>query len=476
MQTITTKNRTMPRTGFAAASVLFLAFGAGAGHAFAAVQSGGSAQFLNALQYPEGRTHSVKFTPTFRLGKASGEAKVERKQGMTEIEIELDEMKTALHFGGDFATYVLWAVAPEGSAFNLGEFVLNGNRSKLDVSTHLQTFAMMVTAEPHFMVQAPSRFTVLVGQTPKNIDPGLVTEAAVSHSGESEIYRFTNASLGHAPESSGKVRTEIRQANVAIQLAERAAAETYAEASLGKARRALEAMILAAENDTPGEVRWVLGREAIRLAESARRDAVRLDFEARHESEKQDLRALVDSAQADLEESRTAFAESFEAGRQREVRLEIALGDATTRTEEALAEILETRQSARGLIVSLPDILFKSDKATIEPNAVEVLSRVAGILQVVPELHIQVEGHTDSVGVSEYNSYLSDGRANVVKEYLVGAGIPASRVSAAGFGETQPVAPNDTREGRERNRRVELVIIDRTLDERNQADLAAAAQ
>lgn len=474
MQTINT-NHKLSRIGYAAALVLFLACGTGAGHAFAARQSGGSTPVLNAVQYPEGRTHSVRFTPTFRLDEASGEAKVQRKQGITEIEIEIDEMKTALHFGGDFAAYILWAVAPEGPAFNLGELVLDGNRSKLDVSTHLQTFAMMVTAEPHFMVPSPSRFAVLIGQTPKNIDPELVTEATVSYSGKDDPYRFTNASLDHAPESSGKVRTEIRQANVAIQLAERAGAGIHAEASLGKARRALDAMILAAENDAPGEERWILGREAVRLAEFARRDAVRLGLEARHESEKRELQVRVRAAQTDLEDSRAQFTESLEAGKQREIRLEVALDDAHARTEAALAEVVETRRSARGLIVSLPDILFKSDKATLEPNAVEVLSRVAGILQVVPELDIQVEGHTDNVGVSEYNDYLSNGRANMVKDYLVEAGIGSSRVSAAGFGETQPVAPNDTREGRERNRRVELVIIDRTA-ERNQAALAAAAQ
>jgi outer membrane protein OmpA-like peptidoglycan-associated protein len=154
---------------------------------------------------------------------------------------------------------------------------------------------------------------------------------------------------------------------------------------------------------------------------------------------------------------------SIEAGRERETRLEIEHDDARARTVAALAEILEIRRSARGLIVNLPDLLFKSDKAILEPNAVEVLSRVAGILQLVPEFEIQVEGHTDNVGVTEYNTYLSNGRAKVVRDYLVSAGISETRVTAAGFGETQPVAGNDTREGREKNRRVELIIIDRPI-------------
>ena len=168
-----------------------------------------------AISYPEGPSLSVKFKGTYRLPKASGEAKVERKRGMTEIEIELDEMKPASYFGGDFATYALWVVTPEGQVDNVGEFILRGNRSKLNVSTPQQTFALFVTAEPHFMTSTPSRFVVLENTRPtNNITGQLLSISTIKYRGFDGAYNFRQETLVSESEIKGEKRSDVRQAQV----------------------------------------------------------------------------------------------------------------------------------------------------------------------------------------------------------------------------------------------------------------------
>src|SRR5688572_18208416 len=118
---------------------------------------------LVLLMYPGAQAFAqkVEFQATYRLSDADGVAEIRRHSGTTHIEIRLDNMKPAAFFGGDYATYVLWLVAPGGKASNLGEFRLNGDESRLSATTDLKEFAMMVTAEPHFLVSAPSRFVVM---------------------------------------------------------------------------------------------------------------------------------------------------------------------------------------------------------------------------------------------------------------------------------------------------------------------------
>jgi outer membrane protein OmpA-like peptidoglycan-associated protein len=120
--------------------------------------------------------------------------------------------------------------------------------------------------------------------------------------------------------------------------------------------------------------------------------------------------------------------------------------------------ILETRESARGLIVNISDVLFDFNKYTLKPGAREKMAKVSGILLAYPGLKIQVEGHTDAVGSDEYNMKLSQQRADSVRDYLVAQNVPAASVTAVGYGKANPVASNDTAAGRQQNRRVELVV------------------
>lgn len=200
---MSTRNRIVQR-GALAGVVLFLSIVRPAAPQESSVQ----VRQILALTYPEGPTISVRFQGTSRLPGASGEAKVERKKGMTEIEIELDEMKPATAFGGDYNTYVLWIVSPEGQVDNVGEFILQGNRSKLDVSTPLETFGMLVSAEPHFLVGLPSRFVVLENTEP-TVDLGPLKVSELRYRGHEGIYRFDNESLA---EVAGSVLISNRPA------------------------------------------------------------------------------------------------------------------------------------------------------------------------------------------------------------------------------------------------------------------------
>ncbi|MBC7928161.1 MAG: OmpA family protein, partial [Bryobacteraceae bacterium] len=125
---------------------------------------------------------------------------------------------------------------------------------------------------------------------------------------------------------------------------------------------------------------------------------------------------------------------------------------------QQLNSILETRESARGLIVNLSDVLFDFGKYTLRPGTREKLALVSGIILAHPGLRMEVEGHTDSVGSEDFNQKLSEQRANAVKDYFQENGVQGGNLSAKGFGKTQPVASNDNAQGRQKNRRVELVV------------------
>jgi outer membrane protein OmpA-like peptidoglycan-associated protein len=479
---------------------------------------------IMALTYPEGPTLSVKFQGTSRLPLASGEAKIERKLGMTEIEIELDEMKPASGFGGDYNTYVLWIVSPEGQVDNVGEFILQGNRSKLNVSTPLETFGMFVSAEPHFLVGLPSRFVVLENSRPTVEVPLKVSE--LRYRGHDGVYRFESESLASTAEAKGEQRTHIESARTAIALAERAGAARFAREELEQAQAALETAELRYQRGASGNDEMLLAHEVIRLAAEAERLALERAFDsalsherkvnadriselstaiaaAKSEAERQRLEAEQKALDAELSANarRAAEREAAEAAkraaaaekkadqaeRQRMVAEEAKLAAqretveanrdrslaereaAEARLEgqrardalrEAVAGIAAVRDSARGLIVSLPNILFESGQADLKAEGREALAKMSGVLLVTNGFRLSIEGHTDNVGSPEQNLVLSRKRAESVRDYLLTQGLAAPAIEVVGFGESRPVASNDTSAGRLENRRVEIVVLD----------------
>jgi outer membrane protein OmpA-like peptidoglycan-associated protein len=483
-----------------------------------------------AITYPEGVTIGVKFQGTQRLPFATGEAKVERKRGTTEIEVELDEVKPASLFGGDYNTYVLWTVSPEGHTINAGEFIVRGNRSKLDVTTTLETFGMFITAEPHYLVPYPSHFVVMENTRPTHRLGGVVSTSQIKYHEAEGVYNFERETLAKSAEAKTEIRTDIAQARTAVQLAERAGAAKFAADELSKAKDQLLKAERGQAVGTGVQTQMIQGKEIVRLAFEAQKlaeersfqaaldaerkanadEAARLEKniqEAQTEAEKARLLAEQRRLQFEMEERARRASEEAKAQAERDAqaavmarrqaeesaakseadaeaaRMAKAQADAaallaqqqadaarkqaeeaSNKMQAALSKVVETRRTARGLILNLPDILFEFGKANLKPETREVLAKVSGILLVASGYHLSIEGHTDSVGSDEFNLKLSEARAQSVLDYLFQSGVSPDIMAKKGFGKSQPRSSNDTAKGRQENRRVEIVIEDKEGD------------
>jgi len=470
-----------------------------------------------------GGSTTIDFEGTPLLPKSNGEAKVESKQGYIEIEVEFDELEPATKFGPEYLTYVMWAITPEGRATNLGEVLLNGNRSKLNVTTELQSFGLVVTAEPYFAVSQPSDVVVMEnivrddtrgnvemvyakyellkrGTYTSSVQPGGMTTRVIDRNVPLELYEARNAvelarfagADTHASDTYMKAQQQLQQAEAyqarnadkkATTTAARAAVQTAEDARLiaieriGEQRLAQERELAAsreaqAQREAAGaQAQVVLEAERRRLAEQQAMRAEQATATANRESAEVARQAALDRQRAEAEgqqaeASRIAALAAREAAerdaaaqaRADAVRLEQERANLRGELQQQLNVVLETRRTARGLIVNLSDVLFDVDQTTLQPGAREKLAKVAGIVLAHPDLQIEVEGHTDSSGSDEYNQALSERRASAVNAFLVEQGLSAGNLTAEGFGESQPVATNVTAEGRQQNRRVELVI------------------
>ncbi|MBI1356685.1 MAG: OmpA family protein [Acidobacteria bacterium] len=477
------------------------------------------------ISYPEGPTITVDLQGTQRDPEARGKAKVERKRGETDVKVKIDHIKPATYFGGDLATYVLWIVSPEGHIDNAGEFIVRGDEIKLDVSTPLQTFGMFVTAEPHFLVSTPSEYVVLENSKPRNDLTGqMMKGSTIKYRGMDGIYSANRQTLVGVERQKQEVRTDMKQARMAVDLAERAGAAEYSPDKLAEAKSKLNDLINAVEAKTGDTIVMSMGHEIVRIAVDAQKEAEEKAFQAaldaersEHRTEIMSLQSSIDAANDEAEKARllaeqremkiqmeqrarqSAMAEAQEAAakaaeeaRKRELAEQRAMAAAQeadrmasarnqaeleaqraraeadranaereaarNQMRQALSMVVETRETARGLILNLPDILFDFDKATLRPEARETLSRVCGVLSVARGYDLSVEGHTDSVGSDAYNQTLSEKRAQSVQTYFNACQLPSVKVTAQGFGESKPIASNDSADGRQKNRRVEIVI------------------
>jgi outer membrane protein OmpA-like peptidoglycan-associated protein len=489
-----------------------------------------------------GPAAKIDFQGTELMGQASGDAKVQNKGSRVEIAAKFLGLDEATKFGLEYLTYVLWAISPEGRAVNLGEVVLKNGAGEVKAITDMQTFGMIVTAEPYFAVTQPGNTVVLENMINtsmakvENINASyeLVARGAYSSSNT----KIENAIFGidrKTPLELFEARNSVRIAHIALadkyaaptlakaELQLRAAEETYARKSDKKAVEAAarevvstaeEARVMAvkqkAEEDAQAKIaadkkaaeereararadaaaegqRRLEAEQARKQAEAAQAEALRM----KQEAEKAAADAAREKAEADqaraaaLAQQQAAEAEAQKAANERaaaQAAAEQAARDkaaaqadaekarqaaAQAEAEKAqlraqllaqLNSILQTRDSARGLIVNMSDVLFDTGSYTLKPGAREKLAKISGVMLAHPGLTMQIEGHTDSVGGDEFNQTLSERRAGSVRDFLGDQGVPASSISARGFGKTQPVAPNDTAEGRQRNRRVELVV------------------
>jgi len=452
-----------------------------------------------AVTIPERTEGRVRFVGTERLPLATGQATVRRRRGTTEIDVRLEHLKPAVMFGGDFNTYVLWTVSPEGVAMNAGELIQRGHRSRVDAATPLTTFGMFVTAEPHFLVDEPSSFIVLENSSASLLRGNMMQTSVVKYRGFEGHYNADRQTLVNEEVLEGDYRTERQQATTALNLAEREGAGRWAPDELARARDAVIGALETFGPDMDEQRFGVQARTAVRLSFEAYRVAVRNRKLAEEQAQRDELDSLrVAKAEAEAaateareqaalarrerKEALEAKAEAERAARDAQIQqrraqdmMETAQSEAKklaalkaeadryanaarSRLQGALSKVVETKETARGVIVNLPDILFDLGRSTLRGPAREVLSRVAGILLVTPEIVLSVEGHTDSTGSDRLNQALSEKRAVSVADYLAESGVAAEIISTVGFGETNPTADNQNVSGRQQNRRVEIVI------------------
>jgi hypothetical protein len=252
---------------FVIGSVVFLFQGQDSFHAAALRETA-------TIAYPQGHSETVKLRPTDRLEGAFGAARVERKGRTTDIEVEIRSMKPASLFGGDYNTYVLWIVSQDRQMVNLGELVLEGTRSSLHSTTNLAAFGILITAEPHYLVSAPSAFVVL-----ENRPPGK-SSSRIQYPVLEGVYNFERATLNNVNQAKGKVHTEVKQAFTALRLAQREAAAVLANDELLLARRALDKTLQLLQQGTERSEIEAQARETIRLAVAAQHIAQDRAFSA----------------------------------------------------------------------------------------------------------------------------------------------------------------------------------------------------
>jgi len=492
---------------------------------------------IQAVNYKHrGGATKLDFAGTDLMPAANGQAKVESKKGYIEIEVEFGNLQKPTTFGNEYLTYILWAISPEGRAVNLGEVLVGDNhRSKLNVTTDLQAFALLVTAEPYYAVRQPSNVVVL-----ENVIRGDTKGTTEAMNTKYELlergvyiptgYKFDPVVL------NTKLPLEFFEARNALRIAQSEGAETYANDSYQHAVQLMNRVDGYATSKHADKKAMIgVAREAVQTAEDARAITVKKIEEERLNNERQaaadaqartqlqaddatrqkeqaqsdqaraeiakaqaesdtaraqtakaqaesdadrarteavDAQAATARANADFTDSQAASAHALSAAQadadqsrlaaqQSQLSAQQAENDKAamrTRLSEQLNKILQTRDSARGLIVSMSDVLFDTGKYSLKPGAREKLAKVAGILLAYPGLNIEVGGYTDNVGRDAMNQTLSENRATSVRDYLVQQGVATNSVSSKGFGNSLPVASNNNSAGRQQNRRVELLV------------------
>jgi outer membrane protein OmpA-like peptidoglycan-associated protein len=464
-----------------------------------------------AVDYRRKGNTRVDLKGTDLMPSATGEAKIESKSGRIQINAELSRMRPANSFGLMYLTYVLWAITPEGRPRNLGELLLHDGKGSLQVTADLQAFGLIVTAEPYYAVSQPSDLVVAQNEIRKEttgrVEAINVNYELVSH----DMYASQVAPI---PEPiygvDNKIPIDLLEARNALRIAKDSQADKYASATFQKAQADLDkAEEYYHRKQGIGPIGTV-AREATQTAEESRLMTIRAIQDERAQAQRDAARKRAEDAEASAEAQRRAAeeqqaaatraqaeAQQAQAQQQAEAQQRQAAELAQQQSEQArkqaelaqqqanqqaqaseqarqqaendknqmrarllqqLNQVLQTRDTARGLIVSMPDVLFDTGKSQLKPAARERLARVGGILLAYPDIKVEIDGYTDSTGGQEFNQKLSMQRAGSVESYLAQQGVAGTSMTTQGFGPSDPIASNDTAAGRQQNRRVELVV------------------
>lgn len=479
-----------------------------------------------AITYPLDDNVTVSFRGTTRFPRMKGEAKVKRTtRSGTTIELSVDKMPRPFELGAGYATYVLWAISPTGQADNLGEIKRSGLffiDSKVRVTTPLQTFSMIITAEPHFMVTRPSQAIMLENLYPvASNGQRIATAPAITYFGNSSDYFRDPRTPEIAETDYAKTPPAILQAKQAVALAKFAGAERDASTELAEAETLLQNAENAWQAGRDSDVIDIAARRSITAAVRAealaiqRKDArekrneqVRNDAEIRAaENRFLDAQDEISELKGELareirnrelaERDAMNYSSQLKELRDENGRLREELGRSKLETESANAKLtaLENEKKAmqeaadneikaaqarasesellsalkaygtvakedRGIVLTLPENIWAGTRSTnLMPQADGKLNSLGEILSNHSGYRISVEAHTDSSGAPAQIQTVTDRRSYTIAEKLATMGVEEGRIVAKGFGASVPVAPNTTAANRAKNRRLHVVLI-----------------
>ena len=415
------------------------------------------------------------------MPQASGNAKVEikTKAGRASVEVNAKNLAPASTLGTEFLTYVVWAVSPEGRTGNMGELLLNKDgEGKLNATIAAQTFSLIITAEPYFAVRIPSEMVVLQS-VPRNDTKGKIFPVSEYQLMRRAQYAKLGNPLALTPDP--KVPLEVYEARNAVDVARSRAADKYAPEIFSKAEGSLKIMENSLATKQDKNTIMSNARQTVQFAEDARalsvvrqeqqriaqeREAAaakaRAEAEAKAAAEAAEAKRIADEKAAEAKRKADAEIAAQEAAKraaqQQAATAEREKHELRARLLEQFNRVLPTTDTPRGLVVNMGDVLFDTGKSDLRPQAREALAKLSGIVLNYPSLRLAIEGYTDSTGTPQFNQTLSDKRAASVRDYLVAQGLSADSLTSQGFGENNPVADNSTAQGRQQNRRVQIVV------------------
>ena len=478
-----------------------------------------------AITYPLDELVMVQFRGTTRFPRMKGEAKIRRtSRNGTEIELSVSKMPRPFELGAGYATYVLWAIGPDGQVDNLGEIKRRGFfefDSKITVTTPLQTFALIVTAEPHFMIARPSQAIMLENLSPYTASGKVIqTVPAIQYFGNASDYFRDSRTPEIAEVDYAKTPSTILQAKQAVALARFAGADRDAPDELQqaetllnnaeeswKAGRSEETVDITARQSISMAVKAASTAAARKQAREQRNEKTRTDAEIRAAENKytdaqnqiSDLKGELDAetrrrelaerdalnysnqikdlreengrlrdelartkADADSAKNRLSTLEgenqSIKAEREKQDRLlRIQTGETSLIT--SLKRVGTVAKNERGIIVTVPEAFWAGARAsTFAPNADQRLIALADAINNNPDYSVVIESHTDNSGTPDQLQALTNDRAQAIASRITSLGVPAGRLQASGMGASLPIAPNTTAANRARNRRVQIIL------------------
>ena len=445
---------------------------------------------LDAVNYFH-RSGSTKiaFVGTTLAPNVKGDAKVQSEKGRINIDLHLDKLSPANGFGEEYLTYVLWAITPDGTPSNLGEVLPDGDHVTLNVTTNLQSFGLIVTAEPYFAVKIPSDVVVAQNQIIQDRTTGVLEKVNAHYSLLPRgLYTRSNGAktVVDPITRNEKSPLEYYEAQNAYRIAKLAGADQYAPDIIAQVKTDLQnAGDIDRNKHGDQKLEITYAREAVQRSEDARISSLRkqaaeqrqAEIDARQAAQQQATASQLQAQQSALDAERAQAAADREAAERARADANAANANAAAAAAQAQADaakqdvaalreklraqlnaVLATQETARGLIVTLGDVLFDTGKSNLKQNAQISLAKVSAILQQYPDLKLQIAGYTDSTGSDELNLKLSNDRAKSTEDFLVAQGVQQTNVTYYGFGKQDPVADNTSAAGRAQNRRVELIV------------------